>query len=450
MPSAGASAAVAVMALLAVLGRITLRSWLHPGAFFTLVWLFMVVFSLSGPLAGVEQYPVWHGALWWIALTLASVYVGSAIGMRAADAPRCPTRMPAAARDLPGIVPLVALAAVCSLVFTLLMWEVAPGAENPPLPLQVAIGLHYMGAPLAGVLFGATRERRYRALSLVVLVAGMSIGFMGAARQSIVLQFTHWFAGYFTMVLFASRGRPIALFSPARVFGAAVSLAVVLSIGVVFYSFRAVPFDTPPVERLRQYKELLQADVTRSSWEYNQPGIFGQVAMFSAYFEMAWARPPAVPKFPQETAAGIHRVLGYEPPEALHIDVGGKDTNIFTIFKPAIEDFTMPGALLVFFGWGAVSAWAYRKVQLGSLWPGGVLVYYYSHATNLGGTYLTYNSLTGALLIVAAYLWYVEALGPLRAAREDADVERSVRPCWAPTALTGDHFNRDLASHNPR
>lgn len=424
-------AAVLAIAAVAGAGRIIFRSWLHPGAFFALVWLFLVVFSLSAPVFGAERYPVWSGALWWMVLTLACVLTGSFIGALAAHRPHAPATIPTSGSQFEFVVPLLAVSALGSVVWPIAVPQLVVWGDHPPMYLQVFLGLHYLGPILGGLLFAGARETRHKLLALFTVLPGLLFGVLDTGRSKVVIQVCYWFSGYFTMLLFVRRGRPIALFSRGRTLAAIASLALFLLIGVVFTPFRSVPRDVPVGEKFRQYWQLLDSDTLLASWEWMHSSIFGHPAMFSSYFEIAWADPPTIPKFPQQTAAGVYRAFGYELPEPLYTEVGGEWTNVFTIFKPPIEDFTMPGALIIFFGWGALSAWAYRKVQLGSLWPGVLVAHYYANSMNIGGNFLTYNSQTGAFIIVGVYLWYLERHGSLRPHAAGAHTRRvAPRPTW--------------------
>ncbi len=424
-------AAVLAIIGVAVLGRVTLRSWLHPGAFFALVWVFLVLFSLAAPWFGAERYPIWSGTLWWMALTLMCVYVGSAIGSQMASPVRNPSKIPTSGRQFKYVVSLLLISAVGSIVWPIAVPQLVVWGDHPPMYLQVFLGLHYLGPILAGLLYAGAHERRHKLLALLALLPGLLFAVLDTGRSKVVIQVCYWFTGYFTMMLFINRNRTLALFSRGRTTAAVASLALFLTIGVMFTPFRAVPRDLPVAEKFRQYGQMLDRNTLQGAWEWMHSSIFGHVAMFSSYFELAWADPPAVPKFPQQTAAGVYRAFGYELPEPLYTEVGGEWTNVFTIFKPPIEDFTMPGALLIFFGWGGISAWAYRKVQMGSLWPGVLLTHYYANTMNIGGNFLTYNSQTGAFIIVGIYLWYLEKHGSLRPnAPAPQVVAVPMRPVW--------------------
>jgi hypothetical protein len=183
-----------------------------------------------------------------------------------------------------------------------------------------------------------------------------------------------------------------------------VSLFIVFAIGLT--PMRSVPWDTPIPEKLLRYWDLLEWDIMQASWEWMHSSIFGHLAMFSWYFEQAWQNPP-LPKFPQQTAPGIYRAVGYTLPEALYTDIGGIATNVFTIFKPPIEDYTLTGSLVFFLACGVISGWAYRRVRLGRIWPMALLMASYTNAMNIGGWFLTYNSITGAFIIVGTYLHWI-------------------------------------------
>lgn len=414
MPPTVNLAVVGVIALVAIAGRLTFRTWLHPGAFFALVWLFFIVFSMSAPLFGGEQYPIWHGALWWICLMMAAVYAGSLLGQRAASAPAAPAKSPTSIRDFRFFVPLLVISAAGSVIWPIAVPQLVVWGDHPPMYLQVFLGLHYVGAFLSGLAYGGSSDAKSKVIALLALAPGIFFGFMDTGRGKMVAHIASWFTGYFAMLVFRNRTRPVPLFSPGRTFAACATMAFFVVIGVTFTTFRGVSRELPASEKFKEYWNQTDSDSIRADWAWMQPSIFGQVAMFSAYFEMAWADPPTVPKFPEQTAAGIYRAFGYSLPEPLYIDIGGQPTNVFTIFKPPIEDFTLPGALFVFLGWGAVSAWAYRKVQLGLLWPAAILVFYYSNVLNMGGSFLTYNSWTGSFVLIGVYLRYLEIHGPLR------------------------------------
>lgn len=441
MPPTGVIAAVVAVAAVALLGRLTFRTWLHPGAFFALVWLFLLAFSLSAPLFGQEQLPVWEGAIWWIALTLACVYAGSVLGMRMAAPPVQAAAVPSSGRDFPWVTPLLVITAISSVVWPIAVPANVAWGDHPPMYLQVFLGLHYVGPLLAGLLYGGARDTRSRVLALLMLLPGLFFGVLDTGRTKVVLQFSYWFTGYFTMLVFVNRRRIVPLFTAARTSAAIACVTLFLVVGVVFTQFRSVPRDVPVGDKLRQYWQLLEPDRLLDSWDWMHSSIFGHPAMFSSYFELAWDTPPVHPKFPAETAAGLYRAMGYELPEPLYTMVGGELTNVFTIFKPPIEDFTLPGALLIFCAWGALSAWSYARLQGGSLWPGVFLIHFYANATNIGGTFLTYNSQTGAFMLVGLYLWYLErtALRPRASTVGATRPEAPARAVWGAPRLSESH-----------
>lgn len=439
MPATPILFPVLALVAVAVAGRLTWRSWLHPGAFFALCWSFIVILSLSGPLFGAEQYPVWHGTLWWIVLVMVCVYAGSAIGSQMASPPRVPTPIPGSGRLFDFVTPLLIVSATGSVVWPIAVPQLTTFGDHPPLYLQVFLGLHYLAPFLGGILLAASRETRYRLLSIAALLPGIFLAVIDTGRSKIIGQVTTFFISYFAMLVFLHRSRPVPLFTMGRTLAGAVSIVLLVAIGVAFTTFRSVPWNVSVEQRITEYWHRTDSESIRRDWEWMQPSIFGHVAMFSAYFELAWANPPLRPKFPEQTAAGIHRALGGEPGEVLMVDVGGLPSNVFTIFKPPIEDFTMPGSLLVFFAWAIVSGWAYRKVQLGALWPMALLIFYYGNVTNVGGIFLAYNSITGAYLLTGLYLWYLETHGSLRSAPALAAPGTPARPVWGtPRTLGGE------------
>ena len=130
----------------------------------------------------------------------------------------------------------------------------------------------------------------------------------------------------------------------------------------------------------------------------------------------------------QQTLNGFFRLLNVPTPDVGDsIEVDGINTNMFTIFKPPIADYTFAGALLLFFLIGIASGWAYRRVRQGRLWPIAVLVTLYANTMVVGGWFFTYNSVSATFFIVGLYLRYAEVLGISSPSRDEISRVETVR-----------------------
>jgi hypothetical protein len=88
--------------------------------------------------------------------------------------------------------------------------------------------------------------------------------------------------------------------------------------------------------------------------------------------------------------------------------VAGETSNIYTAFRPLIQDFTMPGALAVLGLLGFAGGVGFRKVAAGK-WSGlPLLLLAYQTTMWTPITWLwVYNSLTATLAIVATLVFVV-------------------------------------------
>ncbi len=416
------SVVIAVIGLLAVaaVGRLLEKTWIAPGAFFALCWAMFTVFTVSGPLVGVEKYDVWHGSIWWIVLTISFIIAGSVSGRIVGGWHPVSGARDLKESDFPRAVPLMAVCAASGIAWPILVPQLVAWGDHPPMYLQVLLGLHYTGPLFGGIAYACATSRRFRWLALSTLIPGIVFGVLDTGRTKIASQFEFWFAGYFAAQIYL-RARPFRLFSVSRVLAGIATGLLFVAAGVLFTPWRGVPRDTPLEEKLTLYWEMTDRKQLAESWEWMHSSIFGQLAGFSWYFEHALANPPR-PKFPENTFAGIYRAFGGELGEPIYTDIGGISTNIFTIFKPPIEDYTLPGSLVVAFLFGFASGWAYGKVRSGTMWPMVIVMHSYVEAMGIGGWFFTYNSVTGAFVVLGIYLKYVQRL------KTDRKADRLWRP----------------------
>jgi len=399
---------IATSALLVIAGvaRALAGSWLSPGPFFASIWVFVLIFSFSAPLFGAPIYPVWAGAVWWIDLQVLMLVIGDLAGRGsrrlATEDVATPTAVPE--RGLPYAGVILAACATCTVVYMLALDAIEGRGEQPPTPLQIILAFHYAGGIFGGLIYASAKTRWNKAIGLLGLLPGTSVSVFMASRTAVVAAFTFWFAAYFTMRLYLSKAR-VHLFTRGKLTSAAIALALFFWIGILIKPFRGVARGVAIGDRLQQYGEVLDLGAVDDSWEYMKPGFFGHVSAFSYYFERAWQLPPPLIHPGEQTFAGIYRLLGIELTPALYTRVGGIDTNIFTIFKPIIDDYTLAGSLFVFFFVGLVAGRSYREVMDGKrIWMAGFLVMFYTNAMNAGGWYFNYNSVTGGFVLAGLYL----------------------------------------------
>jgi hypothetical protein len=404
---------------LACVGRSLTGSWLSPSPLFAIIWSFIVVLSLSAPLFNAPFYPVWAGSLWWIDLQILMLTIGDLIGqggLRRTPEPRAPSAEFAPVAGLPHSGFIIIVCTACTLVWMLLIDRVEGRGEQPPTAMQIILAFHYAGGIFGGLIFAAAKTRRFKIFGLLGIPPAVIFSVFLAGRTAVVAQFTFWFAGYCSMRAFLSAKR-IHLFTRRKLSGAVLSMTLFAIIGILVEPFRAVPRGVDPVERFQRYVEVIDPNSIDDSWEFMKPGFFGHIASFSWYFESAWDSPPPLVHPGEQTFAGIYRLLGFELTPALYTRIGGVDTNVFTIFKPIIDDYTLGGSLVVFLLVGIAAGWSYRQLVEGrQLWPAAFLVMFYNNSLIGGGWYFNYNSVTGAHLLVLLYLYWFQSSRRGRAA----------------------------------
>ena len=88
--------------------------------------------------------------------------------------------------------------------------------------------------------------------------------------------------------------------------------------------------------------------------------------------------------------------------------VAGETSNIYTGFRPLIEDFTIPGALVVLALLGFVGGLGFRNVAAGK-WSGLplLLIAYLTTLWTPITWFWIYNSLTATVFTLALLVWLI-------------------------------------------
>jgi len=94
--------------------------------------------------------------------------------------------------------------------------------------------------------------------------------------------------------------------------------------------------------------------------------------------------------------------------EGIYVGTGEWSTNIYTVFRSLIDDFSLPGAIVILLVMGMAAGFAYRKVLAGACFWLAPLSFFYAFASWSGvGSIFNYNSL------VLAWLLFVVSLSPI-------------------------------------
>ena len=401
---------------LAVVGRCLLGSWLAPGAFFALYW--SVAFVV--PMAALPRDRVPASALLWVALAVVAVYSGSAVAYRAGAVTRAPVRWVPTKPETTTLTwamllcsglgfgaPLIATWTVGLSVSDLLspaaLFAVARAFSvgryqqtyDPPALGQVLL-CFLLAAPLFGGLVAATADRRsLRLLSVTSLLPALAVTLTQTQRAVTLAGMVLWVASYLAGKVACGAER---LFTRRH-------LAAGMASGIAFValSFLAGWARLGTLER-----EVLQ-DVA--------PKVVGaaggHASIFGRWFE-THALGDAAPGWGVYTFAGAFDKLGlgHRKPgifeESLFLD-SGDESNVYTLFRSLIEDFTVPGAIAVLSLVGILGGAAHLQVRNGRIAAITVLAGFYSWTVfGFAGSIWAYNSVIAAFLICGAVLWRLE------------------------------------------
>ena len=401
-------APILFLVMLCLLARLTLKNWSAPGAFFPLFWLWLIGFSLlSAP-----EYFVWEGALWWILVSLGIFSFGSMVGGHfGRERGRYQNTQGIRNVPFPGINHLIIYAFIGQVAYIYLFDLFVPNMfiDKPPLFIQPLLSFSYVGPILGGMSLASCSTKRERFVALLPIFPSLVWLFSVSGRSGLVSLFTFYFAGYVSVRVWREKGRP-RLFTWKTIFASQLILITIFFLALLNTQVRGVLGSGYPIgERLRIGVNATEAADLIYTWVSFRSGIFGHIHSFSFWFERAWYQPPD-PKFGKYMFAGPLDLFAFsrrEPFESFAIE---KDvwSNVYTLFRPVIGDFTLWGSLLVFFAYGMIAGWAYMRVAGGSRRHMFFLIIFYMYALSIGGHAFSYNTIVLAFLFAGGYLCWIE------------------------------------------
>jgi len=349
----------AVLVLLALAARLLSRSWLAPSAFVALLWSAFVWISMLA-----ADYPIYASAIWLIVLLVFVLQLGAFIG----ESIHCerPSRMIREEREASNegtlnrrvlrcsaLLSIIALGGAAYFVFWslrrfdlpvslisffelghLLSVQYAEYGDIEPWLVRLTIMWVYPAALLGGIAFASAASRKTRLLSLWPFLPSLLVGSIVAARSGVLFSFICWISGYFGLRNWQSNGR-YPLFRRRLVLVLAVLGVAVVILFVL-------------VDALRQSGDEQTVELALDSQRFVKY-TFGSLSAFSSWFHQYAPGNSALGAY---TFGGILELLGMHRREiGLYENFvtlsGGLETNIYTVFRGLIEDFTLAGAVSI-------------------------------------------------------------------------------------------------------
>jgi oligosaccharide repeat unit polymerase len=269
----------------------------------------------------------------------------------------------------------------------------APEAA-PPRMSQILLPFVYLAPAAGAIVFALGRKMTHKILGIISFLPAIAVTILQTAKAATLIAMTLWFSCYFATRL---RQGKLAVFTRAHVIAAAIVGSIV---AVFFFAIGLARLATTDTALLNiVYVKLATA-------------AFGHMTVFSQWLS-EYATSSVTPTLGAVTFAGPLELLGFghRIPGLFEnfFDLAVGDTsNVFTGFRPLIQDFTVGGALVILGLVGLVGGAGFRMVASGrwSAVPLLLIAYVTIFWTPVTWFWI-YNSLTATVLAIALLLLFV-------------------------------------------
>jgi oligosaccharide repeat unit polymerase len=414
--------AYAVLLIVMAASRLRCGSWFAPAAFVGIVWAFFIGASLC-----IVDYPIPGRGLWMLVMLIVAMQLGALIAheLQPQSRPSISPGWPKVSDSLivhcrryAMLCSAIALAGCLYLLLTSLekfglpftpLGVLEVGAKwtllryddvFEPWSVRVLVTWFHPAALLGGTLFACSSRRTDRAIAVLTLLPSVLYGVFIGAKAAILLGLTCWIGGVIATLSVRSQGR-FPLFTVKRLVLLLVTGAGLLG---MFASINAVR------DSSRQQDFVLRAEETQLK-DY----LFGSPAAFAAWYAHSDTDATGAEWGAQTFANAfdlLHlksRIIGRYT-ETSNV-IGTELTNVYTLFRGLIEDFTTGGAALIAACIGGGAGWVYgmrsRKPRVALFWLSAF------YAALLFSPLISLFSFNGALLAwLVGWFVFVRKTGP--------------------------------------
>jgi oligosaccharide repeat unit polymerase len=397
--------------LVALVGRLQDRSWVSPASLFALIWAAYIP-TLLFFVSDLQRFVA--GMLWILASVIA-VSVGSAVAsalcpplpsrnvapsLRAAAVLRQLARWPVAIGladavwlfaqrgfSLRGLLSFSAI----MLVSSANRGEAYAGESDTPILERLAFTAMYLGALYGGVLFRLSDERRDKLLAIGTLLVLILINTLHGSRFGSIYGGAFWLSAYLAA--------HVALADPKKGVGSGFLLRFATASVAIVFVFSVLTM-------IVRYTVFSSENTNPVTWSYMLTDPFGFIAAFGIWFGESGKHPDG-PLWGARVFRRIALLWGNEYPLYDAIDVGFNTSNVFTIFRELIEDFTLYGSLvlLIFYGFMArVAFWATMRDDSRTALAWLAIVYIFAFTSVASSAFGYTTIVAAAVLFVASFL----------------------------------------------
>ena len=372
----------AVLVIVTAIARLLCESWFAPAAFVGLVWSFFIGVCLL-----VVQYPIPGPGMWMLVLLVVAIQLGALIVHQLYPRRRVPVYGGSGNEFDSLIVPCrryglictaAALAGCVYFLFTSLEEFGLPftwigvlevGARwtlmryddvLEPWSVRLLIMWLHPAALLGGILFACSSSRLDRFIGAATLLPAVVDGMLAGSRAAILLGLTCWIGGYVSTVCITDQGR-VHLFSARRFSSLLLAAAGLVGMFAAIDGVRDSKWYQTFVLDFREQK--------LATYIFGSPAVF---ADWYAHYDIAGA------EFGARTFAGEFDLLGLKTrtigryTALSNVMAGAEESNVCTIFRGLIEDFTPFGAVVLAACLGGFASWAFdtnsRTARVALFW----------------------------------------------------------------------------------
>jgi len=390
-----------LLVLAAIGARFWHGTWVCPGALYGLYYSLIISLALSLP-----GYPILPNGLYWIALSVFALILGCALGAGNRSVYRRKIRERGAVLPPPRIRLFIALCSTLGFVYVVVIHLFVRDYYHIPLYIQALNPFIYIPGVLGGMYAGWDKAKHRLFFALLSILPEISYSVVTSGRSGLFNIGALFVGGYFSIRILFTQGQQ-ALFSGKRLTVVAIAATALVTLSLMVTHFRGEKKQAMQASEIGEvYAESLSTDSVGSSWRLLRHGFTGGVPAFCVWFERAWSLP-GPPHFGAHFFGGPLDLFGLstrEPHDNIEIEPGVY-TNVYTAFRPLIEDFTFGGSLLFLFLIGLIMGWAYRRIAFGGILPVPLLVMFYTDVGN-GGMFFRYNSMVLTYIFIAIYVYW--------------------------------------------
>jgi oligosaccharide repeat unit polymerase len=405
---------VALIGIAAGMRAVT-GTWLQPGSFFSLFWCFAGIL----PLILAPEEPVGTNAVFWLIAASVAVSAGALVGNGGFKTRRVAVPPPASRREiltygfilaisvLLGIGSNVAFAKASGLalsdIFDLQKLVVATNqayvtrtADAPPPPFvsQMLLPFVFLAPAIGGIFFELRKGFFSKLLALSVFIPAVAVTILQTTKAAVLFAIVLWLSSYFATRL---RFGKLSVFTKGHLIVAAV---VGVAISTLFFATSLARMASTDTALL----DVVTVKLVTAA--------LGHMTVFSQWLTEYW-NAPFKPSLGTVTFAGPLEMLGFGKRipglfESVVDLVAGETSNIYTAFRPLIQDYTIPGALAALALIGFVGGVGFRLVAAGR-WSGAplLLIAYVTIFWTPITWFWVYNSLTGTVAAVGFIVFLI-------------------------------------------